>query len=237
VGNLLSLQIKIKYNRDKAMIPPPYIKYSVKSSDGINGMDNHPLPLLSIDKNLVFGNFNIAFSLFDNQLSGKWLLQLDSTETLGYFAFMLNDPMTLKRIFGLNIARGKKFRVTKSMISSLHIPMGDLSLIRYYSLIEEYFQQMYYVDDKDDISLLKLDIFSSIRLALSFELHQYKLLQNLKIYIFSNWKDLVDEVGNDINALFENLLTPDNVLLNNVRRFQLLLNSFRKASQDGLASE
>lgn len=215
----------------------PYIKYSVISSDSAKKISSSSSQMITIDKNLAFGNFNIAFSLLDKQLSGKWVLELDNPEILGYFAFMLNDPMTLKRVFGSNIARGKKYRVSKSMISSLKIPMGDLSLIKYYSLIENYFQQIYYNEEKNDISLLKLDIFSSIRLALSFELHQYNIMQDFKICILTNWKNLVDQIGNDLNAIFENLLLPDNLLLNNVRRFQLILSSFQQAIQNGLETK
>ncbi len=215
----------------------PYIKYSVTSSDSAKINSSPSSSMITIDKNLALGNFNIAFSLLDKQLSGKWVLELDNPEILGYFAFMLNDPMTLKRILGSNITRGKKYRVSKSMISSLKIPMGDMSLIKYYSLIENYFQQIYYNEEKDDISLLKLDIFSSIRLALSFELHQYNIMQDFKICILTNWKNLVDQIGYDLNALFDNIMLPDNLLLNNVKRFQLLLSSFQQVIQNGLEAK
>lgn len=215
----------------------PYVKYSVISSDVTKGFSSNSSKVIAIDKTFVFGNFNIAFSLSDDISSGKWILQIDNPNILEYATFMLNDPMMLKKIFGPNISRGKKYRVTKSMISSLVIPIGDTSLIQYYSLIEKYFQQIYYNKEQNDTILLKLDIFSSIRLALSFELHQFKILQKFQISIFENWKNLVDQVGDNINALFEELLHPENLLINNVRRFQLLLNSFQQIIQNGLEAK
>lgn len=215
----------------------PYVKYSVISSDVTKSFSSNSSRVIAIDKTFVFGNFNIAFSLSDNISSGKWILQIDDPNILEYSTFMLNDPMMLKKIFGPNISRGKKYRVTKSMISSLVIPIGDASLIQYYSLIEKYFQQIYYDKEQNDTTLLKLDIFSSIRLALSFELHQFKILQKFQISIFENWKNLVDQIGDNINALFEELLLPENLLINNVRRFQLLLNSFQQIIQNGLEAK
>lgn len=210
------------------------LKYSVTSSNVSRGGDNDNSINIVIAKSVALENYNIAFEISNAPYDGKWVIEPQKREQIGYMAFMLNDPIMLKRIFGENKFRDKKYRVTKSMISSLPIPAIDDSISVYYSLIELIFQEIYFKQDKDDIGLLKLDIIASIRLALSFELHQFKILRQFNILIYENWKTLVDKFGNNFNMIFEELLKPDNALINNVRRFQILLGSLEKTINDGL---
>lgn len=214
-----------------------YIKYTVSSSDSIKYANENGSLIIVIPKIVVFENYNIAFKISSEILEDTWVLHPVSPNDIGYMTFMLNDPIILKSIFGVPISRGKKYKVLKSKISSLPIPKSDDSLVSYYSLLEMLFQEVYNNHEKSDMRLLMLDIFSSIRLALSFELHQYNIMKEANISIFENWKKTIDNIGKDLNKIFEELLSPDNELLNNVRRFQLLLGKIQKSIQDEMAAE
>lgn len=212
----------------------PYLKYSVTSTNKSRSANSDKSANVVIGKSIAFGDYNIAFEISNSPCDDKWIISLENTTLIGYLAFMLNDPLMLKRIFGQSIFRNKKYKVTKAMISSLLIPLVDDSIAAYYSLIELYFQNSYFKESKDDIDLLQLDIFASIRLALSFELHQGHILKQFNISIFENWKNLVDETGRDFNEMFNALLQPDNALINSVRRFQILLGTLERNIKDGL---
>lgn len=214
-----------------------YIKYIVSSSDATNYVHGNNELIIAINKSVVFGKYNLAFRITYENLPGTWLLHAENDKEVGYLAFMLNDPIMLSKIFGSSISRGKKYRVLKSKISSLPIPKCDDSLAHYYAILEMLFQEVYNNHENNDIKLLMLDIFASIRLSLSFELHSYSLMKESNISIFDNWKKTIDNVGENLNNVFEELLSQDNELLNNVRRFQLLLGTMQKNFQDGLAAK
>lgn len=210
------------------------IKYIVTSSDVEHAVDGYRNFVIAIDKKLIFEKYNIAFELTDSPSGGKWVLEPSDESMTSFLAFMLNDPITLKNVFGSSISRQKKYRVTKSMISNLSIPACDGALLPYYSIIEQLFQSFYLKQEKNESDLLALDIFSSIRLALSFELHQFNLLKKFNITILSNWIEFIDKMGTDISKFPEILLSPDNALMNNVRRFQLLIGSIQQTINDEL---
>ena len=230
LGKLYRYNIFCDYKMDSI----PYLKYSVTSTNKSRSANSDKSANVVIGKSIAFGDYNIAFEISNSPCDDKWIISLENTTLIGYLAFMLNDPLMLKRIFGQSIFRNKKYKVTKAMISSLLIPLVDDSIAAYYSLIELYFQNSYFKESKDDIDLLQLDIFASIRLALSFELHQGHILKQFNISIFENWKNLVDETGRDFNEMFNALLQPDNALINSVRRFQILLGTLERNIKDGL---
>lgn len=230
LGKLYRYNIFCNYKMDSI----PYLKYSVTSTNKSRSANSDNSANVVIGKSIAFGDYNIAFEISNSPCDDKWIISLKNTTLIGYLAFMLNDPLMLKRIFGQSIFRNKKYKVTKAMISSLLIPSVDDSIAAYYSLIELYFQDSYFKESKNDIDLLQLDIFASIRLALSFELHQAHILKQFNISIFENWKNLVDENGRDFNEMFNALLQPDNTLINSVRRFQILLGTLERNIKDGL---
>lgn len=205
-----------------------YIKYTVSSCDSIKDITRNNELMIAISKTIIFENYNVAFRITSEILEDTWILHTENQNNIGYLTFMLNDPIVLNRIFGRSISRGKKYKVLKSKISSLLIPIGDDSFVRYCSLLEILFQKIYNSHENTDIRLLMLDIFASIRLAISFEFHHYGILKEANISIFENWKKTIDNIGENINKIFEELISPDNELLNNVRRFQLLLGTIQK---------
>lgn len=222
-------------NSRKIMDNKTYVNFSVVSSDKYIPEGNRIV--LAIDKSMSFDKYNIAFEFTSKPKDDQWVLVFPE-EIAGYMAFILNDPIYIKQVFGSQIERNKKYRVSKSKLASLKIPLVDISISVYYSLIEAIFQNLYLENNRDDNQELMLNIFYAIRLALSFELHQHQISKEFKIDIFSNWKQIVDSIGTDMTVLFDDIMKPDNGLLNNVRRFQLLLGSLQKIMKsNGLETE
>jgi len=204
------------------MVAESYIKLDVISSDKYK-MDKGQI-FLSIDKTLSFGKYNIAYKFPGSFGDGQWVLKLsEDTDLTGYVAFLLNDPLYLKQIIEEDIKQGKKYKITKSKIAKILVPKIDRSISVYYSCIELIFQSLYWAKDKSDTEELMLDVFNTLRLALSFELHNFQIAQELNLRIFENWKYTVDSIGTDMLMIFNELMKSDNILWNNVRRFQLLI--------------
>lgn len=213
-----------------------FIRLKIFSSDKSDNNKTSGGLLVSINKQLCLGDYNIAFLIKDEPEDNQWIIDSDGHDA-GYITFMLNDPLTLKRLFGKELAKGKRLKVTKTMLSSIRIPAEVDHISSYYSIMELLFQKLFLMPEQSELGKLNLDILSSIRLALSFELHQYKLMHKLEVSIFDYWKALVDRHKMEISKIFDDLMSPDNELMNNVRRFQLFLSLMRKELEDGLATE
>ena len=121
-------------------------------------------------------------------------------------------------------SKNYKNRLTKKELSDHTIEIPDLDHQFAYA-DSFYFVELLSKKREDRYNQLRVSVFTEVMDALSLEQAMTSFFNDLDIHVFEPWKELVDKFDRKdkqyINALFGELISQDNEVMNGVRKLRI----------------